>query len=451
LTKDTLPATEVSLKRFAWMGISFLIPETWALGRYQGTFNEGTLRIDDLVQERITLMWKRVRDPDLDLFVERHLKETEKQSKKHKLPFEYQRGLRALPGGGELFWWKSDLEAYSFCFREGKKDARLVFFRLLARPDENLRTAAEAIAESVELDKGQKDLRWTVYGLDIRLPREMIPADFSFKTGCVRLSFERPGERLDVEKFGPADVIMQGMSLFDWLQSVKRKVLLPYDFTGETEKIQGHSGGHFRGKSKKRWTRGFKRFDYWGWECDRENRLFCILHQYKDRDKTEFKFDLSKIWCHLPVGAEATKRVELPPLEFREPLPQFLNRGRQCKKTVSRGQMLTSVPVRNEAVNWEEKNGQVEIVCDLRLRWGGKFFQRMAGVEQGKRFSLDEMGGYVWQCVDGTKNVRELVDMLAQKYKLEQVEAHAALLAFLRNMMKKRLIGLYVPESHGGR
>ncbi len=438
---------EVALKRFAWMGISFLMPETWALGKYQGTFDQGMLRIDDLVQERITLLWRRLHDADVERFVETHLKETEKQAKQNKLPFESQRNLRRLHGGGELFWWKSDVEAYNICVREGKQDARLALLRILTAPGERMKPLAEAIAESIEMDGDAKEIRWAVYGLDLRLSRTMIPTDFSFKTGGVRLTFESPNERLDVEKFAPASVIMQGLSLFDWLQSFKRKTLSSYEFTGDSEKIQGHSGAHFRGKSRSRWTRGFRRFDYWGWVCDRENRLLCFLHQVKKPDRSVMKFDLAKVWCHLPPGADPPKKVSVAETASAVPMPLKQPGNLKGKKGLTRAHMLSAVPVRNEAVRWKEMEGQVEIAYDLHLRWGGALLKRLMGADKERRFTLDEMGGFVWQMIDGTRNVRELVDTLAQKYRLEQVESHAALVAFLRNMMKKRLVGLYVPQE----
>lgn len=438
---------EVALKRFAWMGISFLIPETWALGKYQGTYDQGMLRIDDLVQERITLLWKRVRETDVAHFVETHLQETEKQAKQNRLPFESQRNLRRLQGGGELFWWKSDVEAYNVCVREGKENARLALLRILAAPGEQMRALTESIAESIEMDKGGKEIRWAVYGLDLRLPRSMIPTDFSFKTGGVRLTFDSPNERLAIEKFAPANVIMQGLSLFDWLQSFKRKELSAYNFTGDAEKVQGHSAAHFHGKARSRWTRGFRNFEYWGWVCDRENRLLSFLHQMKRPDKSVMKFDLGKVWCHLPAGAESAKKVRIGDPAFGSPLPSATGEKRTGAKGLNRVRMLLAIPVRNEAVRWHEMEGQVEIEYDLHLRWGGAWLKRLMGADKARRFTLDEMGGFVWQMIDGTRNVRELVDRLAEKYKLEQVESHAALLAFLRNMMKKRLVGLYVPEE----
>jgi len=433
--------TEVRLKRFAWMGISFLIPENWSLGKYEGTFDEGTLRIDDLEQERMTVMWKRVKASDPDRVVQKHLKEAQKQAKKQKLPFESKRGLRRLPRDGEMFWWKSDMQAYNICMIEDRERPRVVFIRLLARADEEMKSYANVLCDSLKADDGQKQFRWAVFGLDVRLPREMIPNEFSFKTGCIRLGFEQKRESLVIEKMAPANVVMQGLSLFDWLQRARRKELEIYSFTGDEEEIQGHEAAFFTGKAKKRWNRGCNRFDLWGWVCDKENRLYAVFHQY--RKEARMEFDVSKIACHERPGDAATKTVEM--VSSRVSIPDSMALKR--KKGVSREKAFSAVPVRNEAVEWKDSGDQIEITFPIRFRMFGKFFERLFRTKQGKKITLDEMGAFVWRSIDGKRPVRELVDMLVQEYKLERVESHAALMTFLQSMMKKRLIGMYLPDK----
>ena len=426
------------------MGISFPIPKTWAPGRFEGTFQQGTVRIDDLEQERITLMWQQAAKAEVDEFVKTHLQQVEKQAKKKKIPFESSRNLRSLPHGGEMFRWKSDLEAVNLCLKEPTDSSRVIFLRLLERPGETLDTYVDQLCKTIKVDQGDPDLHWSVFGLELQLPRASIPKSSVFNTGRVALVFESNKERLDIEKQGPANVIMQGLSLFDWVQKLKRPLLQEYRFTGESKTIQSHAGAHFWGKRAKRKFGAFKAFDLWCWECEQENKLHIVFHQYKK--SATFEFDLDKIRCHPHGEQQPGHSVDL--LETTETeIPDILESSGKSKKSVSRRQMLLSIPVRNEAVEWEQVDDQVQITHPFRFRAGAGILARMLGMTKGKTIWLDQMGAYVWKSADGEVSIKELVDMLAREYKLEQSEAYAALMAFLRSMMKRKLLGLQVPRN----
>lgn len=443
---ETIAKAPVTLKRFAWMGISFLMPQVWALGKHQGDFDEGSFRIDDLLQERISCMWKRVKSPDINKFVENQIKDAARGAKKRKIEFHSTRNLRSVSGNGEMFSWESDMVAYNLCIAEPGNRSRLILVRIIEKPGENIRPLVDRLADSLQVDEGQQEFLWCLFGLDIFLPREMIPADFDFRTGSIRLSFERPDERLDLEKLSPANMITGDLSLFDWVQSTKRKQLSRYHFSGDEEQIHGHEGGHFTGKVSKIFARGFKNFQLLFWICEKENRLCSIFHQYRNPDKRQLSYDIDSFRCHRDSAAPETVEAAL---DEGGKLPAATPVAPTGKNSLTRSQMLSSIPIRNEAVQWTEKDGEVEIQCELKIRFGESIFKKIFGVEKGKKFFLDSIGGFVWRSIDGKRSMKELVDMLAEEYRLEQAEAHAALLVFLRSMMKRRLIGLYVPEDLG--
>ena len=81
------------------------------------------------------------------------------------------------------------------------------------------------------------------------------------------------------------------------------------------------------------------------------------------------KIDPSKSLCHRAASAPLVPTVEMS-ADFRdESIPQSMQkRNKHGKKSVTRGQMLSSIPVRNEAVDWKENNGQVDIRCGMPRR-----------------------------------------------------------------------------------
>jgi len=66
-----------------------------------------------------------------------------------------------------------------------------------------------------------------------------------------------------------------------------------------------------------------------------------------------------------------------------------------------------------------------------------------------RSIDLDEIGSFVWARCDGATTVRQIRKALVDRYKLHQREAEASLLEYLRQMMKRNLLGLEVIRKDG--
>ncbi len=64
-----------------------------------------------------------------------------------------------------------------------------------------------------------------------------------------------------------------------------------------------------------------------------------------------------------------------------------------------------------------------------------------------KRIELDEPGTFVWDLCDGKRDIATIVRSLGERYKLERKEAEVSVLNYLRQMTRRRFIGIAVPES----
>jgi len=117
-------------------------------------------------------------------------------------------------------------------------------------------------------------------------------------------------------------------------------------------------------------------------------------------------------------------------------------------KPLTREQSLASVPLRNEAVEVGRTDaGDVQLSVPRRDTWWVKALARLLYVPKRRRIALDEVGSFVWELCDGRHNVRQIIQALCQRYKLHRKEAEVSVVAYLRQLAKKGLIGIAVQKS----
>lgn len=110
---------------------------------------------------------------------------------------------------------------------------------------------------------------------------------------------------------------------------------------------------------------------------------------------------------------------------------------------LSREQSLASVPLRNQAIEVEETDaGEVRLVIPLRAAWWARLLSRLFYVPKKRRVVLDEIGSYVWGLCDGRRNIRDIIQALAGRYKLHRKEAEVSVVAYLRQLARRGIIGI---------
>ena len=115
------------------------------------------------------------------------------------------------------------------------------------------------------------------------------------------------------------------------------------------------------------------------------------------------------------------------------------------RKPLSREQSLASIPVRNQAIEAEEtEDGEIRLVIPLRQTWWARLLARAFYVPRTRRVALDEVGSFVWRLCDGKHNVRQIIQALCQRYRLHRKEAEVSVVAYLRQLARKGIIGIAV-------
>jgi len=121
---------------------------------------------------------------------------------------------------------------------------------------------------------------------------------------------------------------------------------------------------------------------------------------------------------------------------------------RRQKPQLTRDDLLASRPVLNQAVSWSlDDQQEVRIEIPRRDVWWVNLLAKIIYTPKKRTIALDEVGSVVWKMIDERKTVQAMIGQLAAQYKLNRREAEAALIAYLRTLAKKNLVGFEVPRS----
>lgn len=121
----------------------------------------------------------------------------------------------------------------------------------------------------------------------------------------------------------------------------------------------------------------------------------------------------------------------------------------------TRSEAFAYCPVKNRQVLEEEvEGGAVVLTYPLVIRpWLAGVAQRIGLRSREtltRKLQLDEMGSLTWRLLDGKRTVKDVVDFLCRRYKLNRREAEVATTGFLRELGKRGLVGLRSPHEGNG-
>jgi hypothetical protein len=119
---------------------------------------------------------------------------------------------------------------------------------------------------------------------------------------------------------------------------------------------------------------------------------------------------------------------------------------------LERKQALAGRPVRNPDLPYQrQENGEVAITLRRRRDLLTRLLSLLFVIPRQKQVVLDDVGADIWELCDGEHTVEELIASIASKYKLEPREAEVSLLNYLRQLGRRRLIGILVTKEdpHG--
>lgn len=55
-------------------------------------------------------------------------------------------------------------------------------------------------------------------------------------------------------------------------------------------------------------------------------------------------------------------------------------------------------------------------------------------------YTLNETGAFIWEQIDGKRNIEEIISLLTAEYEIDHINAEADVLSFVENMSKYLII-----------
>jgi hypothetical protein len=121
------------------------------------------------------------------------------------------------------------------------------------------------------------------------------------------------------------------------------------------------------------------------------------------------------------------------------------------KPKLDRETSLGAIPQRNPAAGfYKDDLGLLRISIPRRRTWWVNLLARVFHLPRERRFSLDEVGSFVWEQCDGKRSLRQVIRGLARQYQLRRKEAEVSTANYMKMLMKKGLIGMKMKGSGQG-
>ena len=113
----------------------------------------------------------------------------------------------------------------------------------------------------------------------------------------------------------------------------------------------------------------------------------------------------------------------------------------------SRQEALGAVPRLSREITWHHTgSGVIQVRYPVIFKpWFARLAERAGiwdGTPQIRTLELDEIGSVVFRHIDGNRSVRDIIDMLAEKYSLHPREAEVSVVQFIRQLGQRGIVGL---------
>jgi len=115
---------------------------------------------------------------------------------------------------------------------------------------------------------------------------------------------------------------------------------------------------------------------------------------------------------------------------------------------LSRAKALAYKPVKSRHISETRlETGEVILEYPLTVRPLVAAVAKRLGrsqdlVQQIKKLQLDALGTSVWDLVDGSRSVRQIIQIFAETHRLENREAEVSVTRFIRELGQRGLLGL---------
>ncbi len=270
---------------FGWQGISFLHPKEWNISKLSKDYSNGEVFLDDGFMVRVELYWHTPASSFyLEKIISNNIDTIEKETKRKKLPFSVQRKLPppakkifTKERNGEFFILESNFRAFCIAWY-CKACGRVLLMRVYSKKEEDIKDIVSKIYSSLE-DHPDDKMTWGLYDLVFHTPKDYKLADYSLKSGYLKLSFNKGKDSLDIERWALGNMLLKEKKLTEWF-SVAYAIYNNYLSGVKLEEKNNHTEFNFSAIQKRGipiFTRKNILKEGKVWYCKETNRIFVLL------------------------------------------------------------------------------------------------------------------------------------------------------------------------------
>ncbi len=354
--KNTEPEESAQPTVIGWQGIRFTLPPDWNLTGFSMDRENGYLRVDAPGESTLTVQvrWLNAAKPQQDSTItayslvapfvrhwlkrpapaatsakldlrgnlERILKDTEKQAKKAKATFESNIKPERTEGKEDErtaihFSWTGEGRAQGKIWHCKTCD-RVVVAQVvgMAKDQSAISNIAARLFSTLQDHAIDGYDRWALYDLQMDVPSDFRLEEQKLLSGHLHLEWARGGERIVLDRWGLANMLLKKFSLGDWLRN---NALVPLKSLtlDDAHTVHGHPSLRYLGAlplwSKVRALRDSKvslrrfptRFESGIWNCEDSNKIYAVQVLHQKQTVGLWEDVVSRCVCHRPDKIES--------------------------------------------------------------------------------------------------------------------------------------------------
>lgn len=111
------------------------------------------------------------------------------------------------------------------------------------------------------------------------------------------------------------------------------------------------------------------------------------------------------------------------------------------KKELNTENYLEKVPAICRDLDWTENNGLVTVVQE-NTGFYNKIAQKFFCTPKVSNIDLDELGSFIWMCIDGKRNLIDIGEMVKEEFGEEAEPLYPRLIKYMQILVEVKYIEL---------
>ena len=290
-----------------WQGVVAQVPADWSLSAVNGSENSGYFRADNAAGLMLEVKWQKVgKQVDLHKKLDEYLNDLRRRARKRRADFEHK--IKSKDAGMLTFTWRSDRKAQGRLWHCAESN-RVVIAQLSGGPSDDVSGLASVVLPTIEDHTEDGWRTWAMYDLIAEAPPGYSMEKHQLMAGYIQLAFRKGSNRLIIERWGLANVVLKNQALREWFNQRAghdmgqyRSSIEEVDFDGERGlQVSGRRSGiqpMLKSASELLTLRKPAAcLDGYVWVCEESNKVYSIQSMHS---KGEDILDqvLERIECH---------------------------------------------------------------------------------------------------------------------------------------------------------